>query len=106
MLARVLGSLDPDTVLPYQIDLSAYFAAIGDRLDTATITVVDAADQPIASDLMVVQVQCAFTGQVTFWLTGGTAGQQYRVRCRFRGASTTPVQLQDDITVVIPVRQT
>lgn len=102
---RVLGSKDPDDVTPYQFDWTAIFTDQEDTCDSATVEVVNDAGAPIASDLDVVWTEATGKGVVTAWLSGGTAGVRYLLRCTVRGARTIPVQASDCKTVVIPVRQ-
>jgi hypothetical protein len=101
---RVLGSMDPDIRVPYQIDWSRYFEAFNDTLSSAEVEVVNALGEVISSDLSVDFVQTS-SGVVTFWLSGGTAGQRYTVRCSVVGANTTPIQTRDCLTVIVPVSQ-
>ncbi|HWA29094.1 MAG TPA: hypothetical protein VG734_25820 [Lacunisphaera sp.] len=108
MSFRKLASKDPDAVVPYQIDLTAYLTAVGDTLESVEFSVMDAASavEDGAATLSIVSHTQTADGIVTFWVAGGTTGVEYTVRCRFTGANTNPVQSHDDISVVIPVRQT
>ena len=102
-----LGAKDPNARVAYQIDWTAYFTALGDTLNTATVEVMNAASSAVdpSSDLLIeAQTQTA-AGMVTFWVSGGTTGVEYTVRCRVTGVITSPAQTIDEKTVVIPVRQ-
>lgn len=111
MLIPVLARKDPDATYPYQVDLSAELADLGDTLDSATVEIVTSAGVvDVASDMSIVSVQITALGKITFWLAGGStnangAEKRYYVRVRWKGADITPVQTTDDVTVCIPVGQ-
>jgi hypothetical protein len=103
----VLGAKDPNTVSPYQIDFTGWFKANDDSLNSASIDVVDETGATIdaLTDLVVAAVQQTASGIVTVYLSGGTAGRDYYVRVTVLGVRTTPVQISEQQTVVVPVRQ-
>jgi hypothetical protein len=105
MQFQILAAKDPGATLTYQFDWTAYFAAVHDTLDSAIVEVVDDNRFPIASDLLVESVQATFSGVVTAWLTGGTAGREYKLRCSIEGANTDPERIRDCRTVIVPVRE-
>ena len=82
---------DPDAVLDYQWQWASWLAT-GDAIDTATVT---------ADTGLVVDSSTATSDTVTAWLSGGTAGENYRVTCRI----TTDGGRIDDRTATIKVRQ-
>lgn len=109
MRLPVLATLDPDSTYPYQVDISADLTDLEDTLDHADVAIVDAqGNVDPASDMVIKAVQTTGSGQITFWVSGGSpdpSGRQkrYYVRVRWRGAKTDPIQTMDDVTVVIPV---
>lgn len=64
-------SKDPDAVLDYQFDWSAWLD------DTDSI----ASHDVTATDGITIDSTSATTTAVTVWLSGGTAGETYRVTC-------------------------
>lgn len=87
---------DPQAVLPYAWDWTAWLAAEGsDTIAAATVAVVGdgltlADDPPVA----------VTTTRVTAWLSGGTAGDDVDVRCHI----TTDGGREDERTITIKVR--
>lgn len=68
---------DPDATLDYQVDWSAWLAA-GETIQGTPVVTVDAGltlNPPGKSTTIA-------DGKVTFWLSGGTAGQVYTVGCQ------------------------
>lgn len=105
----VLGRKDPNEVYPYQYDVSAELASLGDTLDGATADVVtEEGDVDASSDLEIVNISLTSAGIITFYLSGGSANsdgspRRYYIRIRWTGANTTPVQTIGDKTFIIPV---
>lgn len=87
---------DPDAVLPYSIEWSAWVPD-GETLSTA----VWAIDSPSAPTLEIDASSLAGTLS-TVVLSGGTAGTVYVVRCR---ATTTPSAYVDDRSILITVEE-
>jgi hypothetical protein len=85
---------DPDAVLPYSIEWSAWVPD-GETLSTC----VWAIDSPSTPTLEIDGSSLAGT-VATAVLSGGTAGTVYVVRCR---ATTTPSTYVDDRSIVITV---
>lgn len=85
---------DPDAVLDYAIDFSAWLVA-GDSISTATWAIDVAPDADLAID------SSSIVGGVpTVWLSGGTAGETYVVRCRI----VTSDSRTDDRSIVVQMR--
>lgn len=104
----VKGAKDPNVTATYQFDWTEFFVENDDTLDSATLSIVDQTSTTVdlASDLVIVAQSQTAAGIVTVWLSGGTAGLRYYLRCRIAGARTSPAQVTDEETIVIPVRQT
>lgn len=88
-MARYLK--DPDAVLDYKVDYSSWLAD-GETISTATVTV----DAGITKDSSSVTDS---NTSVTAWLSGGTAGDNYKVTYHI----TTSDGREDDRTIVIKV---
>lgn len=82
---------DPDAVLDYQWKWIDWLPA-GDAIASATV---------IAEDGLTVDGSTSTADTVTAWLSGGTAGLNYRVTCRIE----TDGGRIDDRTATIKVRQ-
>jgi hypothetical protein len=81
---------DPNAVLDYQIDWSAWLLAAGaDTINTSTWTVPTGITK--ASDTKT-------TTTTTIWLSGGTAGQSYALTNRI---VTTGLRTEDRTIVII-----
>ena len=80
---------DPSAVLDYVFDWTEWLAT-GETITDHTIT----ADTGITVDSSTED-----TGKVTVWLSGGTAGQNYKVACKI----TTSAGRTDERTIWIKV---
>ena len=80
---------DPSAVLDYVFDWSGWLAS-GETIDTHTITV----DTGLTKDSSTED-----DGKVTVWLSGGTAGINYKVACLI----TTSAGRTDERTIWIKV---
>jgi len=80
---------DPSAVLDYAFDWSGWLAS-GETIDTHTITV----DTGLTKDSSTEDA-----GKVTVWLSGGTAGVNYKVACKI----TTSAGRTDERTIWIKV---
>jgi hypothetical protein len=80
---------DPSAVLDYVFDWTEWLAT-GETIDNYTIT----ADTGITVDSSTED-----TGKVTVWLSGGTAGINYKVACKI----TTSAGRTDERTIWIKV---
>lgn len=65
---------DPDAVLDYSMP---WTLEEGDSIDTATWAIDDPPDDDLEIDS-----QAVVGGVPTVWVSGGTAGETYRLRCR------------------------
>jgi len=81
---------DPQAVLDYAFDWSAWLAA-GETITAHTVT------PPTG---ITVDSHAEAAGVVTAWLSGGTAGVVYRIVCHI----TTSAARQDDRTITIAVQ--
>jgi hypothetical protein len=81
---------DPDALLPYLWDWSAWLA--GDTITTHTVT---------ATTGLTVSTHSHTDTAVTAWLDGGTAGQSYTVTCHI----VTAAGLEDDRSIELTVAQ-
>jgi hypothetical protein len=97
MSDRFRGEKDPQATLDYTIDWSAWLAT-GDTISSSSFAVESPAGD--ASPVSVTQ-QSALSAQATVWLTGGTAGNQYRVI----NTITTTQGRTDQRTLTITVKQ-
>lgn len=84
---------DPDAVLDYTIDWSAWLPP-GD-------TIVDAVATSSAPDKLVVDSTSHTTDETTVWLSGGEVGQTYDVVTHI----TTNDGREDDRTITIVVKE-
>lgn len=88
---------DPDSVLPYTVDWSAWLAGFGDPAPTII------SHEVIAEDGITV-VSSSHTGTtITAVLSGGTAGKIYRVT--FRAILSVGPPYQDDRSIKLVVRE-
>lgn len=88
---------DPDAVLPYTVDWSAWLGAFDAPAPTIT------SHQVIAEDGITV-VSSSHTGTtITAVLSGGTAGKTYRVT--FRAVLSAGPPYQDDRSIQLVVRE-
>lgn len=90
-MTTTLFRKDPDAVLDYTWDWSAWLAS-GETITDATVT-------PSGTGLTVNGTPTTGAATVTAWLTGGTAGTEYLVTCHI----TTSQGRQDDRTITISV---
>jgi hypothetical protein len=88
-MARSFGK-DPDAVLDYQFDWSAWLA--GDTIASHAVTV--------PTGLTLVSSSNSSTA-VTVWLSGGVAGVSYPVTCHI----VTAAGREDDRTITIVARE-
>ncbi|WP_458796501.1 phage fiber-tail adaptor protein [Mycobacteroides abscessus] len=80
---------DPQAVLDYTVDWSAWLSPAGDTITDATATASPAG--------LSVDSTTTTTDEVTVWLSGGTAGSSYMVTVHI----TTAGGRQDDRTMQI-----
>ena len=80
---------DPSAVLDYVFDWTEWLAT-GETIDTHTITVDTGLTKDSSTEL---------DGKVTVWLSGGTAGINYKVACKI----TTTAGRTDERTIWIKV---
>lgn len=83
---------DPDAKLDYAFDWSDWLAS-GETISSQTVTA--------SPTTMTVSGTAQAGGTVTYWLTGGTDGVNYRVTCHI----VTSVSREDDRTDTIMVRE-
>jgi hypothetical protein len=83
---------DPNALLPFAVDWSAWLTAENDTADSFTWIVPDG---------LVKEDEQADGGKATVWLSGGVDGKNYAVVCRL----TTTGGRVDDRTMQINVRQ-
>ncbi|MEM7706601.1 MAG: hypothetical protein AAF358_13665 [Pseudomonadota bacterium] len=98
-MAVALASKDPDADLPYTIDASPW-------LNGGNLTAADFVGFPVGLTLYSKVFES--TGLITFWLGGGTVGQNYQWVLRLTTDVQDPVSLQflkDDRTVTISVAE-
>lgn len=88
-MARSFGK-DPDAVLDYQFDWSAWLA--GDTIASHAVTV--------PTGLTLVSSSNSSTA-VTVWLAGGVAGVSYPVTCHI----VTAAGREDDRTIFVAIRE-
>lgn len=81
---------DPDAVLDYQWDWTAWLA--GDTIASCTVT---------AQDGLAVSDTSNTATAVTAWLDGGTADQRYTVTCHV----VTAAGREDDRTITVSVME-
>ena len=86
---------DPDAVLDYSIDWSAWLPT-GDTITASTYTV-----NSDAADAIVVDDTSFNTTTTTVWLSGGVAGQTYTVTNHI----TTSAGRQDDRSLTIKIKE-
>lgn len=84
---------DPQAVLDYACDWSAWLAAEGDTATAIDWTVPDGLTQARAAS--------RDGGKGTVWLSGGTVGEEYLLTCRI----TTAAGRIDDRTIRIVIRE-
>lgn len=83
---------DPDDKLDYQIDWTT-FLTDGETVSSYTLTSSDAA--------FVISGDSEASGVVTYWVTGGTDGSNYKVTCHI----VTSAGREKDATDTFLVRQ-
>lgn len=83
---------DPDAVLDYEWDWSAWLTAVGDTIDTATF---------IPDDGITVDSSSNTATSVVAWVSGGTAGASHDVVCRI----TTLGGRTDDRTATFKITE-
>lgn len=88
---------DPDSVLPYTVDWSAWLDGFGDPAPTITNHEV------IADPGITVESSSHTDTTITAVLSGGTAGKIYRVT--FRAVLSAGPPYQDDRSIQIMVRE-
>lgn len=82
---------DPDAVLDYTFDWSSWLQG-GETISSQTID---------ADDGITVDSTSANDTGVTVWLSGGTVGERYKVRCEI----TTSGSRTDERTMTFIIRQ-
>ena len=88
---------DPDAVLDFSTDWSAWLDAVGVTIASHEVIV------PVADGGIVKDSDSAEDGVVTAWLSGGTVGQNYLVTFRVTTSGAPP--RTDDRTIRIWVRE-
>lgn len=89
---------DPDAVLDYTFDWTAWLDAIGDTISTKSVAVTSGSDP--ASNIAV--ASSTVVGKtVVVWVSGGAAGETASLRCRI----TTVGGRTDDRTVYLKVKE-
>ena len=83
---------DPDAVLDYNFDWSSWLDDTPETISSHTITVESGLTKDSDSES---------SGIVTAWLSGGTAGQRYKVECEI----TTSESRTDERTMIIVVQE-
>ena len=81
---------DPDSVLDYTWDWSAWLAADADTIDSYTVTVPSG---------LTLDTDSNTTTAVTAWLSGGTVDTTYVVGCRITTAGLRTVERSITIQV-------
>lgn len=81
---------DPDAVVDFTFDWTAWLAAVSDSIDTIDVTV----PAGITKDS-----QTNDANTVTVWLSGGTAGESYDILCEIvtAGARTDQRTMQVNV---------
>lgn len=97
MSTRALFIKDPDAVLDYALDWSAWLAA-EEIISSSDWTVSTIAADPAA---LVIDSDSHADGIATAWLSGGTPGNTYTATCQI----TTDQQRTDERTITITVRE-
>lgn len=92
-MASFYAEKDPDAVLDYKFDWSSWLAS-GETISTISV----AADSGLTVDS---SSRTDTNTSVTAWLSGGTVGQTYGVRCRV----TTSESRTDDRTLNVTVKE-
>jgi len=83
---------DPDSVLDYTFDWEAWLALISDTIASEEVVV----ETGITCDSSTISVDT-----VIVWISGGTAGETYRVTCRI----VTTGGRTDDRSIFIKVKE-
>lgn len=86
---------DPNAVLPFSVDWSAWLTNEGDTAATATWTVSPGITQAASPAPSIV------SGKATVWLSGGVDGNNYTATCLL----TTTGGRTDERTISIEVRK-
>ena len=94
MGARFYTTHDPDAVLDYEFDWTAWLKE-GDTITAASWAVTG------ADEALVVDDESNTTTTTKVWLSGGTAGVTYRATCHV----TTAGGRQDDRTLMVRVAE-
>ena len=84
---------DPDAVLDFNFDWSDWLdSGASETISSRTVTVESGLTKDSDSES---------DGIVTVWLSGGTAGEQYKVECEI----TTSATRTDERTIVVRVQE-
>jgi hypothetical protein len=89
---------DPNAILDYVWDWSAWLAVVGDAIASHTITINDG-----VANSLTLNSSTNTAGTVTAWLSGGTVGEKVKVTCRITTSNATP--RVDDRSVYIKIRE-
>lgn len=93
---------DPNAVLDYVWDWSAWLAVVGDSIASHLVIVSTLNEEGVATTLTLDQ-HSHTAGTVTAWLSGGTAGEKVKVTCRITTSNTIP--RIDDRSVYIKLKE-
>lgn len=84
---RAMPDKDPNATLDYTFDWTAWLAAVSDAIVSYSVAIDSPPDAVLTKD------SDSRSGNViTAWLSGGTVGQTYTVRCRI---NTTGGRIDD-----------
>lgn len=87
---------DPDAVLDYIFDWTAWLDALPDTIASHSVS-VEAGDCTVLNSVI--------NGKtVVVWLSGGTAGTTARVRCRITCSASSPARV-DDRTLYVKLKE-
>lgn len=101
MIFPLLSPKDPDGTAPIQWDLSDHVATAGTTLVSAELTEVDTSDDEVDPGTLTIGAPTiTVTGYVTALVSGGTAGTEPRIRCRYELANGEI----GDATLILPIR--
>ena len=83
--SKTIIDKDPDSTLDYTADFSTYLTAITDTIASASVIVPTGITLDSSTNT---------TTSVTAWLSGGTAGTEYKITYRITTASV-PARIDD-----------